>query len=232
LTVFKEEKYLPAKIWLTPPIVTLIIANIIPIWGVLYLGWDAFYIVLLYWAENLAVGFYNVLKMAMVKRNSLLGHIAKIFPIGFFMLHYGGFTGGHGFFVLTFFQKGGEPEFLGAENWPCFFVFLQILINVIRAAYSVIPSGMKYAVLALFISHGISFGYNYIYKKEYASASINELMAMPYGRVVVMHIAIIFGGFITMSIGSPVGVLLVLIFLKIIIDVNFHIREHRKKQKT
>jgi hypothetical protein len=180
----------------------------------------------------LAVGFYNVLKMAFVKQRNVVGHIAKIFFIGFFILHYGGFTGGHGFFVLSIFQKGGETEMLGGESWPCFFVFLQMLINVIRAAYSVIPANMKYAVLALFVSHGISFGYNYIYKKEYAAANVNMLMAMPYGRVVVMHIAIIFGGFVTMSLGSPTGILLVLVVLKIIIDVKFHIREHKKKRKT
>jgi len=30
------------------PVISLIAANAIPVWGVLFLGWDAFYIVLLY----------------------------------------------------------------------------------------------------------------------------------------------------------------------------------------
>ncbi|MHC5077279.1 MAG: DUF6498-containing protein, partial [Planctomycetota bacterium] len=207
MAVFKEEKYLPARNWLTLPVAALIIANVIPIWGVLYFGWDAFYIVLLYWAENLAVGFYNVLKMALVRQSNVIGHIAKVFPIVFFMVHYGGFTAIHGFFVLQLFQNGEELEFFGKETWPCFFVFLQMLFNVIRATYSIIPTNMKYAILALFVSHGISFGYNYIYKKEYLTAKIESLMGQPYGRVVVMHIAIIFGAFLTISIGSPLGVL-------------------------
>ena len=46
------------------PVISLLIANAIPLWGVIFLGWDAFYIVLLYWTENLIIGFYNVLKMA------------------------------------------------------------------------------------------------------------------------------------------------------------------------
>lgn len=46
------------------PLICLLAANVIPLWGVLVLRWDAFLIVLLYWAENLAVGFYNVLKGA------------------------------------------------------------------------------------------------------------------------------------------------------------------------
>jgi len=45
-------------------LIALLIANIIPLFGVLFLEWDAFSIVLLYWAENLVIGFYNVLKIA------------------------------------------------------------------------------------------------------------------------------------------------------------------------
>jgi hypothetical protein len=226
-----EEKDLGRRSWLTLPVAALIAANVFPIWGVLFLRWDAFYIVLLYWAENLAVGFYNVLKMALAKKSSILAHMAKIVPIGFFVLHYGAFTTGHGFFILAFFQNG-ESEFMGKQTWPCFFVFLQMLMNVMRQTYSIIPTNMKHAILALFISHGISFGYNYIYKREYVTAKVNVLMGQPYARIVVMHIAIIFGGFVTMSIGSPIGILLVLVLLKIILDVSFHLREHKKKQKS
>ncbi|MHC4758884.1 MAG: DUF6498-containing protein [Planctomycetota bacterium] len=220
------------KKWLNLPVIALIGANIIPVWGVLYLDWDAFYIVLLYWAENLVVGFYNILKMAMVSKNGVIVNISKIFPIVFFMFHYGMFTAVHGGFVLTFFQKTEHANIMGRESWPCFFAFLQILFDVIRNVYLIIPANMKYAVLALFVSHGISFGYNYIYKKEYITARIETLMAQPYGRVVVMHIAIILGAFLTEYMGSPIAVLLVLVVLKIIIDVKFHLKEHKKNKKA
>jgi len=39
---------LSKKDWLDVPVVSLLAANAIPVWGVLFLGWDAFYIVLLY----------------------------------------------------------------------------------------------------------------------------------------------------------------------------------------
>jgi hypothetical protein len=41
----------------------LIIANLIPLVGVLFWHWDAFEIVALYWAENVVIGAINVLKM-------------------------------------------------------------------------------------------------------------------------------------------------------------------------
>ena len=49
------------------PLVALVAANMVPLWGVLFFNWDAFYIVLLYWAENLVIGFYNILKMVLAQ---------------------------------------------------------------------------------------------------------------------------------------------------------------------
>ena len=41
---------------------SLIGANLIPLVGVLFFGWDAATILVLYWAENLIVGFYSILR--------------------------------------------------------------------------------------------------------------------------------------------------------------------------
>src|SRR6185436_17917016 len=41
----------------------LIATNALPLLGVLFLGWDTFSIVALYWSENLIIGAINVLKM-------------------------------------------------------------------------------------------------------------------------------------------------------------------------
>jgi purine-cytosine permease-like protein len=103
-----------------------------------------------------------------------------------------------------------------------------MLFNIIRYMYSVIPPQVRLAVLALFVSHGVSFVHNYLLKGEYTSAKLNKLMGGPYGRVVVMHIAILVGGFLTMVAGSPTPLLVVLIGLKTILDVNLHNREHKK----
>jgi purine-cytosine permease-like protein len=94
--------------------------------------------------------------------------------------------------------------------------------------YSVIPLQVRLAVLALFISHGISFIQNYLLKREYATARPDKLMGSPYGRVIVMHIAILAGGFLTMTIGSPAPLLVVLVILKTILDVSLHKRAHKK----
>jgi hypothetical protein len=60
-------------------------------------------------------------------------------------------------------------------------------------------------------------------------------MGQPYVRVFVMHITILGGGFLSMALGSPAALLLVLVLLKTAVDVKFHLREHKKaarKQKS
>lgn len=213
------------------PLLALIVANTIPLWGVLFLGWDAFYILLLYWAENIAVGFYNILKIAFLKVPRPIDHLGKLFIIPFFVVHFGGFMAGHGFFILFLFKKIKEPSIQGNE-WPCFLVFIQLLLGVIKQAYSIIPADMKYALAALFASHGISFIYNYLLKREFALSKAERLMGEPYVRVAIMHFALLAGGFLSASIGQPIGILLILVVFKIIIDAKLHLREHRKKQRS
>jgi hypothetical protein len=219
---------LPKKDWLDLPIITLLAANAIPLFGVLFLDWDAFYVVLLYWTENIVIGFYNVLKMMFAAVPHPIAHLGKLFLIPFFIVHYGGFTAIHGFFVLALFHKDGQGPPMGGMDWPCFLVFVQMLINVIKYMYSVIPPQVRFAVLALFISHGVSFVQNYLIKREYTTAKPDKLMGSPYGRVIVMHITILAGGFLTMTIGSPAPLLVILIGLKTILDVNLHNRSHKK----
>ena len=211
------------------PLIALVAANLIPLWGVVSWEWDAFNVVLLYWSENIVVGFYTILKMAFAKVSHPAEHLGKLFMIPFFTIHYGGFCAVHGFFVLTLFGKG-EADFMSGNTWPCFFVFLQMLLNVIKHAYSIMSLEMRYAMGALFVSHGVSFVYNYLIKGEYAKIKPDKLMGSPYARIVIMHLAVLFGAFLTMALGSPVGILIILVGLKTSLDVIFHLRQHKKHQ--
>lgn len=192
------------------PLVSLVVANCVPVLGVLFFGWDAFAVVVLYWSENVVVGFYNVLKMATVKPSQPIAHAGKLFLIPFFIVHYGMFTMVHGVFVFALF--GG-----GMRSGP----------NPFKM-FSQIPVEVMWAMGALFVSHGVSFVYNYLMAGEYKRVNLAQLMGRPYGRIVVMHIAILGGGFLTFVLGSPIGVLLVLVVLKTGLDIALHLQEHTK----
>ena len=206
----------------------LTVANLVPLIGVVFLGWDAAAIVLLYWIENLIIGLFNVFRMILVKVESRSRQFQKLFMIPFFCVHFGGFCAVHGFFLLTFFKMGPDwNAFAPGEPWIGPFIFLQLLYSVVRQLWQSRPPGLEWPVLGLAVSHGLSFVKNFLFGQEYLTLKVNEIMMRPYKRIVLMHVAIIAGGVFVMKLGSPVGLLCVLILLKIGMDIWLHAKSHR-----
>ena len=52
-------------------------------------------------------------------------------------------------------------------------------------------------------------------------------MTAPYNRIMVMHLTLIFGGWIILLIGMPIGALVVLVLLKTAVDLQAHRKEHQ-----
>ena len=197
---------------LTPSVIALIVANAFPIVGVLFLGWTVFPLVLLYWLENVIVGAFNVLKMLLAQPRDPLLWAGKAFTIPFFIVHFGGFTYVHGVLLLAFFgPKSVAP-----------FSLLQAVPAVIQANH------LGWGVANLVASHGFSFLWNYLRNGEYQRASLSTLMGQPYGRIVVLHLTVLFGGWVVMLLGSPVGALIVLIALKTAADLRGHTAERQR----
>jgi hypothetical protein len=194
-----------------PSVWALIIANLYPVIGVIFFNWQTYPLLLFFWTENLVIGFYTVLKM-LVASGENAKPAAKLFTVPFFCLHYGIFTLVHGVFVVALFGS----------------ILADDTINAGTLTQQALEYQMFWGVLALLISHGISFFKNYIGKNEYQQAELQKLMFQPYGRVVILHITIIIGGFLSVFLGSPLIALLFLIILKVAIDVITHLREHRK----
>jgi hypothetical protein len=200
-------------------LLALVLVNLLPLLGVLFFNWDVAALVVLYWSENLVLGFYTVLKM-LVK--SPLGGLGKSL---FFLIHYGGFCAVHGVFIMALLVDGNVDPMPG-DPWPLFLVFPQLLINVVRQVLDYAPPQWLFAFVALVISHGISFVMNFLLADERDALTLRDLMGAPYGRIVVLHVAIILGGFAVMALGEPVALLVVLVLLKLGLDIKLHLREH------
>lgn len=190
------------------PVVVLVAVNMVPLIGVLFLGWSLSAIMLLYWSENVVIGFYNVLRMIAARGRpdgtttsggKPVTMRQKPFMIMFFIIHYGIFTLVHGVFVISLFGSdlGSAVELL-------------------------------FMVALLFLSHGVSFARNFIGKGVYRRVAFDRLFWQPYTRVVVMHITIIIGGGVAVSIGAPTLAILVMVVLKIGADLLSHLSEHKK----
>jgi len=185
-------------------VLILVVANLFPLFGVLRLGWNAPDILLLYWGENAIIGIWNLLKMSTAKGAGPAG--PKPLFLLFFAVHYGFFMAIHYFFLVSFLSKGFGPHGFS--------------LDLLR--------GVRPGLLVLFLSHGISFFANYIGRGEYLGASTAHLVFQPYGRIVVMHLTIIFGAGLMMLTGQSVVLLGTLILLKIALDVMAHQRERQK----
>jgi hypothetical protein len=83
-----------------------------------------------------------------------------------------------------------------------------------------------FPLAGLFISHGVSFFDNFLGRREYEGATMKGLMTAPYNRIVVMQLALIFGGWIILLLKSPVPALALLILLKTMLDFTAHRKEH------
>ncbi len=123
-------------------------------------------------------------------------------------MHYGIFWLVHGVFVLTlplFGAVSGDQE-------------LSVDIQ---------PGTILLAVLALAISHGLSFWWNFLVRGEYRHTSAAAQMFRPYGRLVILHVTIIFGALAISFTGAPAAAIAILVILKTALDVGLHLSEHR-----
>ena len=188
------------------------LANALPIVGVLFFGWSVFPLVLLYWLENVIVGAFNVAKMLIAHPREVAYWAGKLFIIPFFVVHFGMFTYVHGALLVALLGPKDAPPFSLLETVP----------SAIRANH------LGWAVLSLGASHGFSFYWNYIKNGEYQRASLNALMGQPYGRVIVLHMTVLFGGWIVMMLGSPLLALVLLVVLKTAADLRGHKAERRR----
>ena len=88
--------------------------------------------------------------------------------------------------------------------------------------------GLALSALALAVSHGVSYFVNYLGRGEYLRVSPQEQMMSVYGRVLVLHITILGGAFMVALFGTPLAALALLVALKTLADLFFHVREHRR----
>jgi hypothetical protein len=182
----------------------LIVANLIPIAGTLFLGWKLSDVMVLYWAESAVIGFFNLCKIAVI------GRWMALLAGPFFVGHFGGFMAVHFLFIYTIFVEGLQNSTSAGGD----------LGNVAKLFIGLWP-----ALAALFASHAFSFFQNFIGRREYLKRTVQNQMSEPYSRIIFMHLILIFGGGVTMFLGETTPVLLIVIGLKIYFDVKAHMKE-------
>jgi hypothetical protein len=99
--------------------------------------------------------------------------------------------------------------------------------NIFSALFSPI---LFWSLLGLTLSHIVSMFVNFLGRGEYKTRSPNAQMFLPYSRIVLLHIVIIFSGALAVAMGQGMATLLLLVGLKIVFDLAAHFVEHAKAQ--
>ena len=181
--------------------VALIAANLAPVGGVLFFAWTIEDVLLLYWAESAVIGIYNLARMWVIGR-------WKILLLGpFFLVHYSGFMAGHLFFIYALVVSSSDVS-VSASG---------ILDHLLL---------LSPALIALLISHGVSFFFNFLGEKEYETTSLSEQLNAPYRRIVVMHITIMLGSLLVMAMDNKLLFVVSMMALKVGLDLRAHLGEH------
>ena len=193
----------------------LVLVNMIPLVGVIVWDWNVFQIAMLYWSENIVIGLLHAPRILLAKGGeSPLSKPEKIFSILFFFVHFGLFCAGHGFFVFTLL---GKKDF-----WEYPFISLALmLIEVLRT--------IPLVFVLFFASHLFSFFWNYVWQREYRETDPREQFSRPYHRIIILHVAILFGAFAVEMMDSPMVLLLIFIAGKTALDLGIHLYFHGKK---
>ena len=227
-----ETKVMPggpaAPPLLSPATLILLAANLLPLAGVLFWGWDAFVILVLYWFETAIIGFWTIVRVATASRDALggitmTGTTRTPSPFGlalFFVAHAGIFMGVHFAFLWALFSGHWASRIHGLRE------FVEKLI---------IGTDLWIPLLVLFLARGIVSFYAAIgvrlqrwinpqrpvRTRPAPSDSIaRAIVGGFYARIIVMHVAILFGGFL--SFFGSIAPLIILIAIKTAVDLGMH----------
>jgi hypothetical protein len=192
------------------PLLLALLFNLLPVACAVLFGWGLLSLMLLYWAENVIVGIINVAKMILAGMGKgASGTTAILFDVPFFIVHYGLFCAVHGVLILVLFS--GEPAHAVDDpaNLPFYFL-RQVHIDRFFA--------VNLALLTMF--HLYRFAFDWIAAGEWRKTTPLVQMFQPYGRIIVVHLAVFVGGFVVSLLGHPVIAVALLAFLKTALEVG------------
>ncbi|HUR65050.1 MAG TPA: DUF6498-containing protein, partial [Chitinophagaceae bacterium] len=200
----------------------IILSNLIPVFGVWFLGWSAVEVFTVYALETVIIGILMILKLliaTLVRKNDTWynegtkSQVSGLFFIFFFVLHFGLFT-----LVQTsiFSQVSGiTPP--GKGMFHFFFHW-----------WEYINEDMAWMLGAFIVSYLLRDMLPFLQKKEYKTVPMMILMFQPYGRILIQQFTVILG---SMFLTFKLGVIFILVFalIKIFVEVFLNFESLLKK---
>ncbi len=195
------------------PLAALVAFNLLSLAIALYMGWDPARILFLYWAENVVVALWQIPRFFVAESNHPdAGYKLpnRVFMTVFFLFHYGIFTFVHGMLVFSLFLNQEMTQ--------------NAVINLVTGT-----PGLPLALLGLLLSHGVQF-FSDLANGTATTTPLNQVMAQPYKRIVVLHLVVLLSGALLMFLPYPMTSLVLLAVIKTGMDVYMD-RKQMKRQE-
>lgn len=204
-SLFKRRK-------LTKEDLILIIANLIPVYGVWFLGWDAVDAFIVYALETLIVGVLTILKLAVIalfrKKDTWYNEgsstkVSGVFFIIFFILHFGLFA----VIQTTIFSQSANIVPPGSGPLDFFFHW-----------YSYINEDITIMLCGFIASYLTRFFLPFIINAGYKTISMARVMFQPYGRIFIQQFTVILGSMF-LELGWGKAFILIFAIVKIFFEI-------------
>lgn len=222
------NRILQKENYLTPPVISLLSANLVTIVLAIAGAWDAATILFIYWAQSIIIGIFTVVSIlsadavsisaAMNRSRAESGEHGTVMPArvriqagilaAFFIVHYGIFHGAYYTFVV-------ESGLFGVVDFT--------------------NPGTGYSCGLFFINHLFSYLY-YRNRVQQDEHFMMDTFTRPYHRIFPMHFTIIFGVIVialfeVAGITSTLPVLVLFLLFKTAADLVMHREKHPFRQE-
>jgi hypothetical protein len=201
------------------PSLLLVAANLLPIAGVVWWGWDAFVLLMLYWLETAIIGFWTIAHLIAAptsvdvsgKRLDRMSLVGRIALGGFITMHAGIFMAVHFVFLWVLFSGAWSERIAGVAS------FVRVMI---------VGTDLWLPLVFLFVVRGVLIMGPALRRRLGIVADARPVEADDenpitgfYVRIVVMQLTIILGAWFAILAGDSVGPLILLIALKTAVDL-------------
>lgn len=216
-----------------PTILSIIIVNLYPLYGILSYDWNILFIVLLYWIEGIIFGFYTALKIIIAKRTKSddLYIAENQYRMNMVNLHFNEFS------LLAIGKYPKQVIFLCFIAIFLIYLILGLPLYAVSFMFFDIPdSGLIMfdfqklnlnfiPVISLFIfNYIILFCYDYIYKKQYIDVCIEKIIE-DFALKLLAIFVLIFTIQFSVNLQSPVIALMIFTMVKIYFEIYYYRRD-------
>ncbi|MEJ2722561.1 MAG: DUF6498-containing protein [bacterium] len=211
-----------------PSTISLVAANLLMALFVVSQRWGYYSVILIYWFEAMIIGVYGLARMCVAcwfgnplgkwigMKDGASRFMLSLFLGWFYIVKFGGVAVGMGLLVAL------TPGFLTGDDGGDGLRAIAIGLENVGASALI-------AAAMFFVSHGVSFVYNFIGHNEYRHSNAIALLFRPYLRMVLV-LVVLAGGFgaafafpeLHRTTAFAAGIVLI----KLLADVVSHYIEH------